>query len=115
MKPQPWFVPVALIGGYLGLIFGIGSVVVREGWLGGAHATAWQTGAIIAGGAVVLWYTWETSEIRRATLRQTEVMVRPFVVMEQASGNPGVFTLTNVGRGVALSVEVPQVEIGAFQ
>lgn len=51
--------------------------------------------------------------MRRATVPQTEVQLRPFVIL-RANCEPNVFTLCNVGQGVALNVRVEDVRVGAF-
>ena len=57
------------------LLVSIGSIFLpRLPWyLPNQEAAAWQTWAVIVGGAVVVWYAWETREMRRETLRQTEI------------------------------------------
>src|SRR5579875_2099451 len=84
--------------------------------------TARQTWAVIATGAAVIWYTWETMLLREtaasqaeialrqrdATLEQIEVQIRPFVIMEFASRG---FALRNIGVGPALNVTVQNVVV----
>src|SRR5881397_3595555 len=69
--------PITLVALYV-LAVGVGGYVVvpRLPWyLPNQEATAWQTWAVLVGGAVVLWYTWETTALRRAAERQVEAML----------------------------------------
>ena len=99
MKP-PW--PVVAFGVLFLAAFPVG-------WYAGGP-TAAQTWTLVVTGVVLLWYTWETSELRRATVLQTEVQLRPFVVLELWSPS---FRLRNFGTHPALNVTVDPVTIEA--
>jgi hypothetical protein len=43
--------------------------------------SAW---AVSLTGAVVIWYTWETMQLRRAAYREREGQLRPFIVFQQS-------------------------------
>jgi len=67
-----------------------------------------QTWAVVVTGAVIIWYTWETHQLRRVSQRQIELQIRPFVVLDWQGGK---FHVTNIGNGPALNVRVDQVRI----
>jgi hypothetical protein len=75
-----------------------------------ADNTEWQTWAVIASGAIVLWYTWETRELRLATIRQINNQMRPYVVMTPAGDG---VELENVGSLPALNVALPDAFLDA--
>lgn len=58
-----------------------------------------QNWAVVLTGLVVIWYTWETRELRIASYLQIESQVRPYVVLQPENGT---FLVTNFGNGVAL-------------
>jgi hypothetical protein len=102
----------ALLVGYL-TVTGV-AWLLRDG-------DAAQTSAVILSGAVLLWYTWETSALRgaaerqiEAAQRQIELQLRPFVVLRVAE-TPWTFTLSNEGPGLALTIRVNEVCIGTFR
>jgi hypothetical protein len=68
--------------------------------------TARQTWAVILTGLVIIWYTWETMQLRYAAHAQRETQLRPYVVLEAA---PGALSVANVGNGVALHVRLAPV------
>lgn len=70
--------------------------------------TARQTWAVILTGLVIIWYTWETMQLRRGTFAQRELKLRPFVVLEPREKG---FCMRNFGHGVALNVRVEDVTI----
>lgn len=61
-------------------------------------------------GLVVIWYTWETRQLRRATLRQTDLQIRPFLSLEYEPINRKLW-LRNLGRGVARDIVVHDVRL----
>jgi hypothetical protein len=75
--------------------------------------TARQTWAVILTGLAIVWYTWETVLIRRATLAQRELQLRPFVVLEPK--REGGFYAHNVGYGPALNVRVEDVTVDQIE
>jgi hypothetical protein len=67
---------------------------------------------LTASGVVLAWYTWETRQLRRATLRQTDLQIRPFLSLEHVQvGAAHTFRLHNIGRGVARDVRVHDVRL----
>ena len=70
--------------------------------------TARQTWAVILTGAAVIWYTWETRELRQATYAQMDLQIRPYVVL-QPDGRSSL--VTNFGSGVALHVHIEPVVV----
>lgn len=69
---------------------------------------ALQTWAMALTGLVVIWYTWETRELRYAAYAQMDLQIRPYVVL-QTEGNG--FLVTNFGNGAALHVRVEPVVV----
>jgi|SRR6185369_3342432 len=67
-----------------------------------------QNWAVALTGLVVIWYTWETRELRIASYVQLETQVRPYVVLQPQTG---VFQVTNFGNGVALHTHLDPVVI----
>jgi len=47
-----------------------------------ADWTARQTWAVALTGLVLIWYTWETMQLRRAAFAQRQLQLRPFVLLE---------------------------------
>ena len=92
--------PVTLCLCYL-IVVGAACLVTKQ-------AAALQSWAVVVTGAVIVWYTWETRQLRVATFRQVELALRPFVVLQP---NDSGFKLTNVGSGVALNVVIDDVRI----
>lgn len=68
--------------------------------------TARQTWAVALTGFVLIWYTWETMQLRRAAFSQRQLQLRPLVVLELDEKG---FAVRNVGHGVALNVQVEDV------
>jgi len=62
-----------------------------------------------ATGGVVTWYSWETRQLRFATLRQTALQIRPFLTIEY--GEDRKLWIHNVGRGVARDIGVHNVPL----
>jgi hypothetical protein len=62
-----------------------------------------------ATGAVVTWYSWETRQLRFATLRQTALQIRPFLAIEY--GDDRKLWVHNIGKGVARDVRVHNVPL----
>jgi hypothetical protein len=52
---------------------------------------------LTASGVVLAWYTWETRQLRRATLRQTDLLIRPFLALEYDHASRAI-RLHNIGR-----------------
>ncbi|MDA8103948.1 MAG: hypothetical protein M0Z71_01080 [Nitrospiraceae bacterium] len=66
------------------------------------------TVAIIITGAILIWYTWETYLLRAEAQRQTELQLRPFVIVIPEHNS---FQLRNIGNGAALNISVADVQI----
>jgi len=65
---------------------------------------------LAATGAVVGWYTWETRQLRLATLEQTALQIRPFLSIEY--GDDHRIWVHNIGNGVARDVIFKNVRLG---
>lgn len=59
---------------------------------------------------VVIWYTWETRQLRLATLRQTALQIRPFPAMEY--GEDLKIWVHNLGNGVARDIKFHNARLG---
>ena len=68
--------------------------------------TARQTWAVVLTGAILIWYTWETMQLRYAAHAQREAQIRPYAVLQPT---PGRLSVTNFGNGVALHIRVETV------
>ena len=64
--------------------------------------------AVTAG--VVTWYTWETRQLRRATLRQSALQIRPFLAIEYSEDRN--IWVHNLGKGVARDIRFQDVRFG---
>ncbi len=76
-------------------------------WSGNHEAiSAW---AIALTGAVIIWYTWETKQLRREAFFQREVQLRPFIVFQKAGET---YIVENIGNGAALDLRIDTVKAG---
>ena len=58
----------------------------------------------------ILWYAWETREMKRQIIKQTELSLRPFVIISfSESGDK--YQLINLGKTPALHVKIDDVSI----
>jgi len=76
-----------------------------------ASANAWL---VFLTGLVLIWYTRETQELRRAAWAQRELDIQPLVIVEKidpAEFGGKEFRIRNLGRGVALNVSVDDVPL----
>lgn len=69
-----------------------------------------STLAIILTGAILIWYTWETTLLRTEAQRQTELQLRPFVLIVPFQKE---FKLRNIGNGPALNISLADVQVDA--
>ncbi len=61
----------------------------------------------------VIWYAWETRKLRMETIKQTELSLRPFIVITfdpNASMQRG-YKIENIGKGPALNVKIANIVI----
>ena len=91
-----------IVAAYFGAVL-LFLICVRD-WLAG------QTFAVVLTGAVVIWYTIETQLLRKETQKQTDIQIRPFVIIELKNRE---FFLKNLGHGPALNVQVRPVQISS--
>jgi hypothetical protein len=64
---------------------------------------------IFVTGGVIFWYTKETQKLREETQKQTELQLRPYVVLDimtNADYGSEIFVLSNIGKGIALNIEI---------
>ena len=71
-----------------------------------------QTLAVIVTGAVIVWYTWETKILREEAQKQTELQIRPFLLIDPFI-DPEYFgfNLVNVGNGPAINIKLPDIQV----
>jgi hypothetical protein len=81
---------------------GAAFIFCKDNW------TAIQTWAMVLTGIVIIWYTWETMQLREAAFSQRELQLRPFVVFELKDN---AFVVTNVGPGAAVNVRISEVTV----
>ena len=74
--------------------------------------TALQTWAVVLTGLVIIWYTWETKELRLAAYAQMDLQIRPYVVLQPESAQ---VLVTNFGNGVALHIRIDPVVVSAAE
>lgn len=79
------------------------ALLIRD-WL------AAQTIAVVLTGLVLIWYTIETQLLRKESQKQTEIQIRPFVIVELKNRK---FFLKNIGQGPALNVSVRPVQVSS--
>jgi len=91
-----WFLLIGFLVLIVGTYFVSKDVIVTE------------TATVILTGVVLIWYAWETNQLRRETQRQTEIQLRPFVIFRFENE---VFQVSNLGNGPALNVRIDDVRI----
>lgn len=64
------------------------------------------TWVVVLTGVVVVWYTWETAELRRTAQAQMDIQVAPFVMLRLTNGG---LWVKNIGHGPALNVVVGDI------
>jgi hypothetical protein len=65
---------------------------------------------LAATGAAVVWYSWETRQLRRTTVRQTLLQIRPFLSLRYGQEDRKLW-IHNIGKGVAREVRVDSVSL----
>jgi len=58
----------------------------------------------------VVWYAWETRRLRIETIKQTELSLRPFVIISYKE-HERKFSYENIGNGPALKVKLDDIPI----
>jgi hypothetical protein len=74
--------------------------------------TALQTWAVVLTGLVIIWYTWETKELRHAAYAQMDLQIRPYVVLQPETTQ---VLVTNFGNGAALHIRVDPVVVSTAE
>lgn len=70
--------------------------------------------ALVTTGAVIVWYTVETSWLRKEAQKQTELETRPFLSLSRRGDGLEVrFFVVNVGKGMARNVTLDDIRIDA--
>jgi hypothetical protein len=75
------------------------------GWATGR----WSEVIYFLTGLVLIWYTWETREVRKAMLRQAALQIRPFLGIEY--GEDRKIWVHNLGKGVARDIKCHNVPL----
>jgi len=57
----------------------------------------------------ILWYAWETRGLKIQIIRQTELSLRPLVLIDWIS--PGKYVLKNIGNGPALDIQIDEISL----
>jgi hypothetical protein len=76
-----------------------------------------STLALIATLGVIIWYTIETRKLRKTTVKQTELGLRPFVIIsvfEDSAGQPQRLVYKNIGHSPAIAVWTEPFDAEAF-
>jgi len=94
------------IGAYVGLLAAAYFRASPTDW------TALQTWAVVLTGLVIIWYTWETKELRLAAYAQMDLQIRPYVVLKPETAK---ILVTNFGNGVALHIRINPVVVSAVE
>ena len=77
-------------------------------WCGKYDAiSAWS---VAITGAVILWYTWETMQLRRAAYLQYDAQLRPFILFRKDNEN---FLIENIGTGAALNIRLDTIHVSS--
>jgi len=78
---------------------------VLLGWT----TSRWAEVVYFLTGLILIWYTWETREVRRATLQQTALQIRPLLAIEY--GEDLTIWVHNIGKGVARDIQCQNVPL----
>lgn len=73
--------------------------------------------ALLATLCVIIWYAFETRRLREATVKQTELSLRPFVVIsvfEDSAGLSQRLIYKNIGHSPAIDVHTESFDAEAF-
>ena len=60
----------------------------------------------------IIWYAWETRELRKESVKQTELSQRPFVMIFETDLNK--IKYKNSGQGIALNISIKPFENGSY-
>jgi len=90
------------------LIFGGGYLVIYR--LKSTDMQKLTSIALILTLFAVIWYAWETRRLRIETIRQTELSLRPFVIVSY-NEQQRKFLFKNIGKGPALKVKIDDIPI----
>ena len=101
--PAPWLRLLAFV-----VPFGLYATVIWYTFSDPPDWPAIQTWAVVLTGAILIWYTWETMQLRYAAHAQRESQIRPYVVLAPAASG---ISAQNLGNGVALHVRVDTVTV----
>lgn len=58
----------------------------------------------------IIWYAYETRKLRMETLKQTELSLKPFIILSYDERKRK-FILKNIGKGVGLNVKIADIPI----
>ena len=73
--------------------------------------------ALVATLSVIIWYTLETRKLRKETVKQTELILRPFIVIstfEDTAGLSQRLVYKNIGHSPAIDVQTESFDAESF-
>ncbi len=73
-----------------------------------AYGNMISTIALLATLVVIIWYAYETRELRKESVKQTELNQRPFVMIFETDLNK--IKYKNSGQGIALNISIKPFE-----
>lgn len=59
---------------------------------------------------VLIKYTYETCKLRRQSEEQTELSIRPLIILKSIKDIPGQFAFKNLGNGPAFNIKVSEIK-----
>ncbi len=72
-----------------------------------------STIALVITMGVIIWYALETRKLRKETVKQTELSLRPYVILVRSLGRYGL-SFENIGLSHALNVSIDILKMNAF-
>ena len=73
-----------------------------------------STIALVITMGVIIWYALETRKLRKETVKQTELSLRPYVILVRSMGGRYDLAFENIGLSHALNVSIDILKMNAF-
>jgi hypothetical protein len=73
-----------------------------------------STIALVITMGVIIWYALETRKLRKETVKQTELSLRPYVILVRSMGGRYDLAFENIGQSHALDVSIDILEMNEF-
>jgi len=73
-----------------------------------------STTALVITMGVIIWYALETRKLRKETVKQTELSLRPYVILIRASYGTQRLNFENIGLSHALDVSIDILKMNTF-